>query len=57
MFGQERTALEMLRRLAENFGMVRADAVELRDEREAIDKMRTLLRDKHCLLVLDDIWD
>ena len=57
VFGQERTALEMLRRLAENFGMVRADAVELRDEREAIDKMRTLLRDKHCLLVLDDIWD
>ena len=55
-FGQERAALEMLRDLAERLGLARADATALRDERDSIARLRELLRGRHCLVVLDDVW-
>eukprot|EP00966_Prymnesium_polylepis_P236378 5466424-Prymnesium_polylepis.3 len=53
-FGQERTALDVLRELA---GMLGIDTSIIREQQGAvIDAIAERLQGQHCLLILDDVW-
>jgi hypothetical protein len=51
-FGQDALALDRLRALAARLGL----RDDLRDERDALEKLEPLLRGKRCLVILDDCW-
>ena len=53
-FGQERSALDVLRELA---GMLDVDISALREQQAAIvDAIARWLDTRRCLLILDDVW-
>jgi len=55
-FGQEGSAMSRLRILGLALGMARQEVEEMRNDRDAIQKLKKRLEGQSCLIVCDDVW-